>query len=65
MTLRDDLVFLVVLYQRWLYAIDPTRPDEYGMVYDDAKPELQLDKAEGPTADADVTQPEQPAKVQA
>ena len=33
MTLRDDLVFLVFLYQRYLYPVDVSRPDEYGYVY--------------------------------
>ena len=35
MTLRDDLVFFVVLYQRYLYPIDKKRADEFGLVYDD------------------------------
>ncbi|KAF8559459.1 cleft lip and palate associated transmembrane protein [Imleria badia] len=29
---RDDLVFLVFLYQRWIYRIDPKRVNEYGQV---------------------------------
>jgi len=33
MTLRDDFVFLIFLYQRWLYQDDVDRPDEYGFVY--------------------------------
>ena len=37
MTLRDDLVFFVFLYQRWLYRVDFNRADEYGYVYSDAK----------------------------
>lgn len=36
MTLRDDIVFFIFLYQRHIYAVDPTRPDEYGLVYGDA-----------------------------
>ena len=27
-TLRDDVCFLIYLYQRWLYPVDPTRPVE-------------------------------------
>jgi len=27
---RDDLVFVVYLYQRWLYPVDPRRVNEYG-----------------------------------
>ncbi|KAK4686060.1 hypothetical protein P7C73_g4075, partial [Tremellales sp. Uapishka_1] len=29
---RDDVVFLILLYQRWIYRIDPTRVNEYGQV---------------------------------
>ncbi|KAJ7223955.1 cleft lip and palate associated transmembrane protein [Mycena rebaudengoi] len=29
---RDDLVFLVFLYQRWIYRIDEKRVNEYGQV---------------------------------
>ncbi len=33
MTLRDDFVFFIFLYQLWCYPIDKTRQDEYGFVY--------------------------------
>eukprot|EP00927_Polykrikos_kofoidii_P003480 TRINITY_DN11382_c0_g2_i1.p1 TRINITY_DN11382_c0_g2~~TRINITY_DN11382_c0_g2_i1.p1 ORF type:complete len:725 (+),score=110.69 TRINITY_DN11382_c0_g2_i1:111-2285(+) len=33
MTLRDDIVFFIFLFQLYLYKVDPTRPDEYGNVY--------------------------------
>ncbi|KIJ56616.1 hypothetical protein M422DRAFT_62579 [Sphaerobolus stellatus SS14] len=29
---RDDVVFLIFLYQRWIYRVDPTRVNEYGQV---------------------------------
>ncbi|KAI0700790.1 cleft lip and palate transmembrane protein 1-domain-containing protein [Cytidiella melzeri] len=29
---RDDVVFLVFLYQRWIYRVDPKRVNEYGQV---------------------------------
>lgn len=29
---RDDVVFLIFLYQRWIYRIDPNRVNEYGQV---------------------------------
>ncbi|KAH7105385.1 cleft lip and palate transmembrane 1 [Auriculariales sp. MPI-PUGE-AT-0066] len=29
---RDDAVFLVFIYQRWIYRIDPTRANEFGQV---------------------------------
>ncbi|CAE8613360.1 unnamed protein product [Polarella glacialis] len=36
MTLRDDIVFFIFLYQRHIYTIDKTRPDEFGFVYNEA-----------------------------
>uniref|UniRef100_A0A8C7M3V6 Lipid scramblase CLPTM1L n=1 Tax=Oncorhynchus kisutch TaxID=8019 RepID=A0A8C7M3V6_ONCKI len=32
---RDDVVFLVYLYQRWLYPVDKTRMNEYGLSYNE------------------------------
>ncbi|KAF8592449.1 cleft lip and palate transmembrane 1 [Ramaria rubella] len=29
---RDDIVFLVFLYQRWIYRVDPSRVNEFGQV---------------------------------
>lgn len=29
---RDDVVFLILLYQRWIYRIDYSRVNEYGQV---------------------------------
>ncbi|KAE8210270.1 hypothetical protein CF327_g5833 [Tilletia walkeri] len=31
---RDDIVFLIFLYQRWLYGVDPTRQNELGEIVD-------------------------------
>jgi len=33
MTLRDDVVFFIFLYQRQIYKVDTNRPDEFGHVY--------------------------------
>jgi hypothetical protein len=30
--LRDDLIFVIYLYQRWAYGVDHSRPNEYGQV---------------------------------
>ncbi|KAF2975497.1 hypothetical protein EK904_012283 [Melospiza melodia maxima] len=32
---RDDVVFLVYLYQRWLYPVDKSRVNEYGESYEE------------------------------
>jgi hypothetical protein len=29
---RDDVVFLIFIYQRWIYRVDPKRVNEYGQV---------------------------------
>ncbi|TFK66574.1 cleft lip and palate associated transmembrane protein [Pluteus cervinus] len=43
---RDDVVFLIFLYQRWIYRIDPKRINEYGQVMaQDA--DLAADKSKG------------------
>jgi len=39
---RDDLVFLVYLYQRWAYRVDRTRANEYGQTFAD---EVCVEKA--------------------
>eukprot|EP00429_Kryptoperidinium_foliaceum_P118483 CAMPEP_0176292112 /NCGR_PEP_ID=MMETSP0121_2-20121125/55911_1 /TAXON_ID=160619 /ORGANISM="Kryptoperidinium foliaceum, Strain CCMP 1326" /LENGTH=288 /DNA_ID=CAMNT_0017633005 /DNA_START=6 /DNA_END=869 /DNA_ORIENTATION=- len=33
MTLRDDVVFLIFLYQGHIYQVDHSRPDEFGFVH--------------------------------
>lgn len=42
--LRDDVVFFVYLYQRYVYKVDPTRANEFGQVGEDQKEENQDDK---------------------
>ncbi len=33
--LRDDVVFFVYLYQRWIYPVDKTRPNEFGQTFEE------------------------------
>ncbi|CAF0984734.1 unnamed protein product [Adineta steineri] len=33
---RDDFVFLIYLYQKWLYPVDKTRVNEYGEAFDES-----------------------------
>ena len=35
---RDDAVFMVYLYQRWIYRVDKSRPNEFGYVEDPTQP---------------------------
>jgi hypothetical protein len=62
MTLRDDVVFLVFLYQLWLYPVDKTRADEYGYVYDDPRNLLQDQSADGGKDEAGETKAKKEAK---
>ena len=32
--LRDDVVFFIFLYQRWLYPVDKRRANEFGFAYE-------------------------------
>ena len=44
---RDDLIFLVYLYQRWIYPVDTTRVNEFGQRGDGKSPEdLQREEEE-------------------
>ncbi|KAH8870846.1 Cleft lip and palate transmembrane protein 1-like protein [Schistosoma japonicum] len=33
--LRDDVIFLIYLYQRWLYPVDKSRVNEFGQISDE------------------------------
>lgn len=33
---RDDIIFLIYLYQRWIYTVDMTRVNEFGQGGDDS-----------------------------
>lgn len=46
--LRDDVVFFIYLYQRWIYRVDPTRVNEFGMSGE--APTAAAPVAEAPTA---------------
>ena len=35
---RDDVVFLILLYQRWIYPVDKKRANEFGFA--EEKPEI-------------------------
>ncbi|GAA5962364.1 hypothetical protein JCM3765_002956 [Sporobolomyces pararoseus] len=43
---RDDVVFLVLLYQRWIYRIDPTRENEFGQKLTDEEARKLLEEQE-------------------
>ena len=45
---RDDIIFLIYLYQRWLYPVDKARVNEFGQVFEEVEP---VDEALGPLED--------------
>ncbi|KAI1243202.1 hypothetical protein IHE44_0000789 [Lamprotornis superbus] len=46
---RDDVVFLVYLYQRWLYPVDKSRVNEYGESYEEKSTVCQMTLDKLPT----------------
>jgi hypothetical protein len=34
---RDDIIFFIYLYQRWIYPVDKKRINEFGQITDDNK----------------------------
>ncbi len=44
--LRDDVIFLIFLYQRWIYPVDHSRVNEFGQQSpEDAERELAAENA--------------------
>jgi hypothetical protein len=44
---RDDIVFVLFLYQRYIYGVDPSRVNEFGQVLDPKQREkLEKEKKE-------------------
>eukprot|EP00816_Leptocylindrus_hargravesii_P011129 CAMPEP_0196823128 /NCGR_PEP_ID=MMETSP1362-20130617/86236_1 /TAXON_ID=163516 /ORGANISM="Leptocylindrus danicus, Strain CCMP1856" /LENGTH=542 /DNA_ID=CAMNT_0042202897 /DNA_START=409 /DNA_END=2037 /DNA_ORIENTATION=+ len=46
MTLRDDVVFAMFLYQAYIYRVDKSRPNEYGFIYEKKAEEIPAVKKE-------------------
>jgi len=40
---RDDIVFLIMLYQRWIYRVDPKRMNEFGTSGESDSPPMEGD----------------------
>ncbi|GAA6028148.1 hypothetical protein JCM8097_006882 [Rhodosporidiobolus ruineniae] len=41
---RDDVVFLILLYQMWIYKVDPSRENEYGQKLTDEEAKALLEQ---------------------
>ncbi|QRV76370.1 Cleft lip and palate transmembrane protein 1 [Ceratobasidium sp. AG-Ba] len=46
---RDDVVFLIFLYQRWIYRVDPKRVNEFGQVGENDIAALEAEAKENKT----------------
>ena len=57
--LRDDLVFFIILYQRYCYPVDKTRTNEFGRAYEkEGQAGDGTETAEGAEAEAAVDEAE-------
>ena len=52
-TLRDDLIFFIYLYQKWIYPTDMKRTNEFGLTGDQAE-----GRVESPAGSQPEVQPE-------
>lgn len=48
---RDDIIFMIYLYQRWLYPVDKSRVNEFGQVFDEAEAHEQVNDQRTPLAE--------------
>jgi hypothetical protein len=52
---RDDVLFLVYLYQRWKYPVDRKRVNEFGQSFDDKKETGEAEDCQRETSDPSET----------
>jgi len=43
---RDDIIFFIYLYQRWVYRVDLTRRNEFGQLLEDEEDKKRREKGE-------------------
>lgn len=61
---RDDIVFLIFLYQRWIYRVDPTRVNEFGTsAVDDSAPPEQANGVLPSSSLDTLNEPSKPAEL--
>lgn len=42
---RDDIIFFIFLYQRYIYGVDKTRVNEFGQSFEHEQPEASAPDA--------------------
>ncbi|GAP91715.2 putative cleft lip and palate transmembrane protein 1 [Rosellinia necatrix] len=57
-TLRDDVIFFIYLYQRWIYKVDHTRVNEFGQGGEDEEPTKENNTGSKSLPEADSVAPE-------
>ncbi|XP_022164187.1 cleft lip and palate transmembrane protein 1 homolog [Myzus persicae] len=59
---RDDIVFFIFLYQRWIYRVDPTRVNEFGYAAEPVEEQQQAieDKVQAVEEKPQVIEKEKP-----
>ncbi|XP_033626707.1 cleft lip and palate transmembrane protein 1-like protein [Asterias rubens] len=50
---RDDIIFVLYLYQRWLYPVDKKRVNEYGMSFEEKENAVTNEEKENAVAKGD------------
>ncbi|KAK0422658.1 hypothetical protein QR680_007704 [Steinernema hermaphroditum] len=50
---RDDIIFLIYLYQRWIYKVDPKRVNEFGTSLENPNGVKKQDAIKAPHSDCD------------
>lgn len=62
---RDDIIFIIYLYQRWIYRVDPKRVNEFGISGEELDGSVNKQVANSTSATSSVTndQKEQQATV--
>ena len=59
---RDDLIFCIYLYQRWIYPVDKKRANEFGFA--EEKPEIDANGAAIVDGDKGDQQQDQTATIE-
>ena len=60
--LRDDVVFFVFLWQRYLYPVDKTRANEYGIAYEREQEEEAEEDHDAVASEDEQHPPTEPAE---
>lgn len=60
--LRDDVIFVIYLVQRWKYRVDKSRPNEYGQVFEAEKEKEKEEQDQALVAEKPLSKSSGPAR---